>query len=216
MNNYTFQDWKLRIASRIDITGMVTHLTKPKNYSKDMTEDEINKTSIDTLIKILSEQRIVGSTTQSGFICGNIPAVCFQEVPLYSLAQNVEYEKQNRILGKTNKIRYCGNGLAFSKFYIYDRSGRPVIYEKREAAQEFLPENQFWRIVNLNISVDDPKIIDWTHEREWRIPNELIFELDIVHVILYDKVSLDYFNKACPNEIKEKIYGITILKSIFM
>jgi hypothetical protein len=85
-----------------------------------------------------------------------------------------------------------------------------------ETAQQFLPEDQFWRIVNLSISVADPKIIDWMHEREWRVPNEFNFKLNVAHVILYDKPSLDYFNQTCPNEIKEKLYGTTILKSIYM
>ena len=49
--------------------------------------------------------------------------------------------------------------------------GRPVIYDKTISAKKYLPENEWWRIVNLDLS-DEDRFIDWTHEREWRVPND--------------------------------------------
>ncbi len=89
---FTFSDWKERISKRSDITGMLTHLTRPSVISNQMNEKEINRASIDNLLCILKDKCINGSTTQSGFIVGNTPAVCFQDAPLYGIIQNIENE----------------------------------------------------------------------------------------------------------------------------
>ncbi len=67
----------------------------------------------------------------------------------------------------------------FDKTYIYKKGGRPVIYDKTEEAKKYLTEDKWWRIVNLDLS-DSNNIIDWTHEREWRVLNELTFELKML------------------------------------
>ncbi|ODA42711.1 DUF2971 domain-containing protein [Desulfosporosinus sp. BG] len=217
MAQFDYEAWKDRIANRTDITGMVTHLTKPKDITlttKD--ENEINFRAVDSLINILKERKIYGSTTQSGFIIGNTPAVCFQDVPFYGLIQNVEYEKELRMTDKSHKIRYCGVGLVFSKFYIFGKGGRPVFYEQTEKAKKILPENEYWRVVNYQVLTGNSKIIDWTHEREWRVPGDIEFELSLPHIVLYDKACWDYFNDMCPEDIIQQVYGTTILKSLLM
>lgn len=217
MVQFNYKDWKDRIVNRTDITGMVTHLTKPRDNTLSLKdEDEINFSAVDSLINILKEKRIHGSTTKSGFIIGRTPAVCFQDVPFYGLIQNVEYEKKLRLTERSHKIRYCGVGLVFSKFYIFGKGGRPVFYEQLEKAKKILPENEYWRIVNYQVLTDNPKIIDWTHEREWRISGDIEFELSLPHIVLYDKACWDYFYERCPNDIIRQIHGITILKSILM
>ena len=75
--------WKKRIKYRGDLTSRVTHLTKGK------TEVEAFK----NLIKILEEKCIKGSTRKKGFICGEIPAVCFMDMPIVFIAENLQYEK---------------------------------------------------------------------------------------------------------------------------
>lgn len=65
----------------------LTHLTRPPGDGR---------TSIEIILKILSEQTIIGSSTDSGFIVGSNRAVCFQELPLYSLVENVYHEETNR------------------------------------------------------------------------------------------------------------------------
>lgn len=215
----TYFEWKNRISKRSDITGMLTHLTKPiqKNL-EGLNDSEINKLSIDNLISILKDKKINGSTTSQGFIIGNITAVCFQDAPLYGIIQNVEFEKEMREVRENSKLRYTGIGLTFGKPYIYAKGGRPVIYEDTASAKSFLPSNQHWRIVRFNIDFINnfQKRVDWTHEREWRAPDSIEFDLKLCHIVLYDKECLDYFNEKCPKEIKDKIYGITVLKSILM
>lgn len=219
MANFSFEQWQDRIANRSDLTGMVTHLTKPTeteiNNIEITNQRELNLRAVDNLIRILKDKNINGSTSK-GFIIGDMPAVCFQEVPIYSLIQNVQYEYLQRKQGNSHKVRYCGVGLSFGKFYVFTKGGRPVIYEDKEKMKKLLSSTEYWRIVNTKLICEDPNIIDWTHEREWRCKNHFEFELDVAHVILYDMECYKYFYEKCPPEILSEIYGVTILKSVLM
>ncbi|MGA4517182.1 DUF2971 domain-containing protein [Solibacillus silvestris] len=216
-----FEQWQRRIASRSDLTGRLTHLTRPQiEINEGMSFEEINILAVDNLIKILQDQKINGSS-QKGFIIGLNKAVCFQDVPLYALAQNVEHERFRRDSGEDNKLRYCGVGLSFVKLNIYHNyNGRPVIYEAKRKAKELLHEDEWWRIVNYDFKREDNKwdIVDWTHEREWRVPGDMTFEFNtgFVQVILYDPDCVRYFLQKCPAEIIDKLYGFTTLKTILM
>lgn len=208
---YTSDDWKNRIKSRTDITRLVTHLTKPKDIDiSNMNFSEINIKAVDNLIKILKDKKINGSTTSSGFIVGSTPAVCFQDAPLSGLIQNILYENERRKNDTTEKLRYCGTGLSFLKPFIFKKGGRPVIYDQTSKAKKSLPPSEYWKIVNFDLSKRS-QYIDWSHEREWRLPNELIFDYRNVHVILYDPESYKYFIQNCPKSILESIGGITTL-----
>lgn len=193
--------WKKRIAERSDMTTKLVHLTKPADFGD-------NKMScLEVLIKIIKEKRLEGSTTESGFIVGSRKAVCFQDTPLYSLAQNVYYEQKLKSSGESKKIRYYGWGLIFDKKFIYKNNGRPVIYDNTLQAKEYLPDNQWWRIVNLDLS-DENNIIDWTHEREWRVPEYLDFKLEDISIIVpnhknfkkvikeFDNIGIDILNEV--------------------
>ncbi len=179
--------WSARIASRSEITSIVTHLTKPGCNTNGLSEDEINQLATENLIKILQDSVIYGSTTEKGFIVGKIPAVCFWDTPLYGLIQNVEHESQRRKANPKERYRYCGVGLAFPKLYVFSKGVRPVLYEQTEVAKKILPESDYWRIVNFNISGDNTNFVDWTHEREWRLPNKSESERNLAYVLLYNK-----------------------------
>lgn len=218
-----FNQWINRIASRSDLTGRLTHLTKPDS-SIDLSGKSIqdfNVFAVDNLIKILSEEIIVGSG-KSGFIVGEERAVCFQDIPLYGLIQNVKHEEQRRFENPKEKLRYCGVGLSFVKPELYSKhNARPVIYEQTNKAKDFLLKDEWWRIVSLDhAQIGDLmyKIIDWTHEREWRVKGDLKFNVgdDRVHIILYDPECVTYFLNKCPKEIINELSGITTLTSILM
>jgi hypothetical protein len=64
-------------------------------------------------------------------------------------------------------------GLAFSKRTIFDAGGRPVIYLPDKEGG-WIPDEQKWRHVRYEIGSaygDHP--VDFTHEREWRLPGDL-------------------------------------------
>lgn len=76
--------WANRIKNRNDFAARLTHLTR---RTEEMSAFEV-------LVKILKEKEIVESTTATGYICGKIPAVCLQEVPLGALAESIRFEKE--------------------------------------------------------------------------------------------------------------------------
>ncbi|MCC2929094.1 DUF2971 domain-containing protein [Bacillus sp. LBG-1-113] len=207
---YSHEQWVNRIAYRADITGHLTHLTKPV-YDEN---GELIKKSISVLKKIIEEKTILGSSTESGFIVGDRRAACFQDMPAYGISQNILHEQNNKDeLG--NKLRYQGYGLAFTKPYVFERGGRPVIYEKTETAKRFLPRNEYWRIVNYDLD-NEEHIIDWTHEREWRVPDQFKFELDEAYILVPNYHSYKKLLERIDMDILKEIKGISVLGSILL
>lgn len=88
---YDYDKWRKRFKNRVDITSTLTHLTR-KQVNE---EEEISLSSVNVLLKILKEKRIIGSSGK-GFIHGEYPAVCFQDTPIYSIGQNILHEKEYR------------------------------------------------------------------------------------------------------------------------
>jgi hypothetical protein len=204
---YTLDDWSKRIAERSDMTSGLTHLTR-QNERMDV---------LDVLMKILNERCIKGSSPETGFIVGDCRAVCFQDVPMFSLAQNIYTEQKYRKDNKITKERYAPLGLQFHKKYVFNNGGRPVIYEKTEDAKSLLPYSEWWRIVNFDLS-DEERIVDWSHEREWRVPGDFNFELSNVSVILSNtKAYREFINRCLTDniEILKNIRGITQLGLVF-
>ena len=204
--------WEKRIAGRTDLSSQVTHLTR----SGEFDDDKLGP--VDILVRILKDGRISGSTTDKGFICGDVPATCFQDVPIYSLSQNIHSEEQYRLAVEGAKVRYVGVGLMFPKPYVYAQGGRPVIYEDNERAKRLLPEDEWWRIVRFDLS-DESNIVDWTHEREWRVPGSFEFDLEQSTVLLPNKFGYDRFLKLCNEcpelKILKQIRGIVNLGAVF-
>lgn len=99
-----FNEWRNRYKNRNDISSRLTHLTKG-----DTPEE-----AFEILLKILDEKKIIGSTTETGFIIGDKSAVCLQEAPLNAIAENLLYEKKLREETKC-KVRYNAFGIRFNK-----------------------------------------------------------------------------------------------------
>lgn len=201
------KNWTKRFKYRVDLSSRVTHLTKGG------TDDEAFK----NLINILEERCIRGSNTSSSFINGKIPAVCLQEAPLIAIAENLQYEEKLR-KEENHKIRYLGFGIRFQKHYIYQKNGRPVIYDDTNQAKEYLPESEWWRIVRLDLS-DREHIIDWTHEREWRVPEKLLFDYSQCEIIVPSSKYYHKFVEYCLENNREdillEIRGIVIMASVY-
>lgn len=199
------KQWSERISRRSDFTCGLVHLTKPKNRIS----------SINILVQILKDRTLKASS--DGYICGKNPVVCFQDVPLQSLSENIYYEQQLREEDKNKTIRYSPFGIRFSKPYIYRAGGRPVFYEDTEVAKNILPKEEYWRIVKLDLCNDD-NFVDWTHERKWRIKGDFHFDLEQVEVLLSSQKSIARFIEICEEygltDIMKEIKGIVTLKSI--
>lgn len=195
--------WKKRIIQRSDMASRITHLTRGKT----------SKEAFENLWKILVDKKLEGSSN-TGFINGKRKAVCLQELPLQAMAENLLYE---RSLG--DKIRYSPFGIRFSKQFIYKNGGRPVIYEDKNVMKKLLPEEEYWRIVDLKLA-DIEAYIDWTHEREWRVPDELLFTYKNIEIIVpSDRYYRSLINRCIDAErldILKEIHGIITLDSVYL
>ena len=191
--------WKARIESRTDMTRRVTHLTK------GATDDE----AFEKLWKILIDKKLIAGT---GFINGSEKVCCFQEVPLLSLAENLKYEAS----ADRNK-RYSAFGIRYNKGTLFSKGGRPVLYGDVTELKNILKPEEYWRIVSMSLT-NSENIIDWTHEREWRIKGDFSFEYTDIEVIVQDYNYYNKFVNRCLNEdrrdILSKIFGIISIDSI--
>ena len=198
---YDRKKWIERIRNRTDISSYLFHLTKAHG----------GKGAMQNLIQIITDKTINGSTN-AGFIAGKDSATCFQEVPLYSLCQNTYHEQIFRKeLG--GKIRYNAIGLGFAKPYVYSKGGRPVIYERLETAKKFIDEDEWWRIVSFDLS-DEDKIVDWTHEREWRVKGNFDFKLSEAYVLLTHSEQYKRFIKDVSHDVIKGLGGIVVLDPV--
>lgn len=81
-----------------------------------------------------------------------------------------------------------------------------------------MPESEWWRIVRLDLS-DKEHIIDWTHEREWRVPEELCFDYSQCEIIVPSSKYYHKFVKYCLEKNREdillKIRGIVVMASVY-
>jgi hypothetical protein len=198
---YTNKLWIERMRSRSDISRYLTHLTRGT--------DEMGQ--LEVLLKILNEKALIGSRND-GFIRGENSAVCFQDAPLHGIAQNINHEMINREkLG--GKERYRPIGLMFTKSFVYKKGGRPVIYDDEEFFK-ILPKEEQWRFVSFKMN-DPNNIIDWTHEREWRIKGDFTFSYKDTHIILPSVNTYRSFIKKVDPEVLENIKGIITLETVF-
>lgn len=74
----------------------------------------------------------------------------FTRCSAFSIAENLQYEEALR-KEENQKIRYLGFGIRFQKDFIYRQGGRPVIYDDKDEAKKYLPTNEWWRIVKLDL-----------------------------------------------------------------
>jgi len=204
---YDFELWRKRHVERSDLTTELVHLTRSKG------DDQV---ALDSLFEILESGKLIGSTTFSGFIVGDTPAVCFQDAPLSAVGQNCWFEQTFREENTWAKKRYDPTGVMFSKTYVFEKGGRPVVYDRTSEAKTYLPKDQWWRIVNFDLS-DGENIRDWSHEREWRIPQALNFKTSDVILLFSNNACVQEFIDKCDDAGKpfyRDARGITTMESV--
>jgi len=145
---------------RDDISDKLIHLTRGSNL------DDAAK----RFVAILHEKKLLGGTSD---IKGGSRCVCFSEAPISKLGQ---------ILASPDLqgMRYKPFGIMIDKKWLFERGGRPVIYQP-DSEYELLHEEQKFRHKCYN-----PKNnVDLTWEREWRIRiNELPIDPETITVVV--------------------------------
>jgi hypothetical protein len=109
-----------------------------------------------------------------------------------------------------------------ANFQMHKRKPDPhpliVIYEATETAKQFLPPTQWWRIVRFDLS-DPNNMVDWTHEREWRVPNNFAFDIDQASVLVPSPMAFREFvrrSKQGAEDVSELVRCIVPLGSLFL
>jgi len=167
---------------RQDQSDYLAHFTKGPNAYQN-------------LISILSERVIHAGTLP----WVNRPAVCLTECPWPSLMQHA--------------AQYSPYGIGFNKPFVFAAGGGPVYYVRADHfnKQEWMDHVKtfvapFWppyRPKKLR-GADwmGGKTVDYSHEREWRVPHDLAFQPDDVEFI----VLKSYEDMAkFPKELKDAI-----------
>lgn len=139
---------------RADLSNHLVHWTS----GDDFTE------AFGNLVNIVLSRKLIGSGDK---IKGNFGCVCFTEAP------EAEFHKI--------KSKYSPFGVQVPKKWLFEKGGRPVIYQTNEE-YELLPDNLKWRHVRYEPNGEPP--IDFTWEREWRFPEIELFLEDVEFRVL--------------------------------
>ena len=151
--------------------------------------------ALENLISILENQEIrAGNLPWT-----NRPAVCLTECPWSSLLDHAE--------------KYSPYGVGFGKNHIFAAGGGPAYYVRADHFQVQQWENDvytfvtpFWpgyRPAHLRSNAFlNGRTVDYTHEREWRVPHNFTFDRTRLSFVILDT----YEDMAgFPRELKDTI-----------
>lgn len=198
-------------STRPDFSKYVVHFTKdaPPLGAERNPDDEniksITGTAYDRLVSILTDGRIRATPMP----WTNKPAVAFTECPFWSLLDHAS--------------RYSPFGVGFTKAHLFASGGGPAIYlrpDLHEKQDEFLHKDKAQRhgfhphvyaFVTPFAPAYAPQamkdawgkgVVDYTHEREWRVPHDFDFRLDEVQFVIVESYEdLAKFPKKLKDEI---------------
>jgi len=154
---------RIRLVRR-DFGNLLFHFTRDPNerfvevHFGEGHSMTMNGSASSVLRKILYEGRLKGTSAWSY----NQNCVCFTEAPIqefnsvFSLVEIAASAKQ--------RPRYEPYGIGVSKRWLFEKGGRPVIYDHPDAFASY-PEAQQYRFVPYDLVAG----VDFTWEREWRI-----------------------------------------------
>jgi len=160
--------------TRPDFSFYLGHFTKKKkpdahrqadNPTLEITE---GKSAFERLKTILNEKRIVAGTLP----WNKKNAVCLTECPWSSLV--------------THSKVYSPYAIGFNKAFIFGTGGAPAFYVRADQFQRQQWDNllytfttPFWPAYRPKKKNEEKtfKTIDYSHEREWRVPHDLTFYL---------------------------------------
>lgn len=180
---------------RPDFSRFVAHFTKSSlpcvtdGIDGDSPPAEITGTAYDKLVNILRSRKILATPMP----WTKRRAVALTECPWWSLIDHAK--------------RYSPYGLGFTKDHVFAAGGGPAIYlrpDLHEKQSEFVHEKQpAWKGFHSHLYafvtpfvppyapaafLDDhwhgKNPVDYSHEREWRVPHEFSFELGQVQFVV--------------------------------
>ncbi len=186
--------------NRPDFSNYLAHFTKDSELSSNDESNPVwsykDMNAQEKLISILESKVIKASSMP----WTNARAVCFTECPWSSLIAHTQ--------------KYSAYGIGFSKKIVYAKNGGPVYYMRPDHYDEQMQGNGFVKHVLPFITPFAPiysptkiketfsQTVDYSHEREWRVPHDFPFNYkDISFIILNDYDDMAKF----PKELKDAI-----------
>ena len=143
---------------RVDLSSKLIHLTRSAG----------NLYAEARFGNILMERTLLGSAQD---VRGGFKVVAFTESPISMLAS---------VLANAQNMRYAPLGFMVDKRWLYERGGRPVIYQA-EDEYSVLPDSKR----HLHVRYEPDREIDYAWEREWRIKTDrLILDPAVTTVIV--------------------------------
>lgn len=130
---------------RDDLSDRLIHLTKGDD-------------PFSVFAKILNDKTLLGG---NGFIKGGHRCVCFSEAPISKLPQILSTPHET--------VKYRPYGFCFTKRWVFEKGGRPVIYQP-DPDYKLLPVSK--QHLHVRFWLSTTYSIDHTWEREWRIKTD--------------------------------------------
>lgn len=163
---------------RIDNTAFLYHWVKAEPYTRNQTEDY--ESAYQTFMQILSDTLIKNGDL---YKTNGHPCICFTESPEYFM--------------HSDKSKYQPFGFKYLKRYIFELGGRAVIYAP-DYEKSLIHKDLMWRYMRhdpLAYSEKTPYGVDFTWEREWRLPDTSLSVLDSMSIIVPNEDYVDRFQK---------------------
>jgi hypothetical protein len=161
---------------RGDLSNRIIHLTKGN------TLDEASA----NFFQIIHQGKLIGGT---GFIRGGYTCVCFSEAPISILSQALSNTT-------VHGMRYAPLGVMVHKQWLFEKGGRPVIYQAEEEF-ELLPEELKYR----HVRYEPHRGIDHTWEREWRIQTQkLVLDAATATLVVPTREWEEHFKQEHAND----------------
>ncbi|MGU3521815.1 hypothetical protein ACLBW2_01735 [Enterobacteriaceae bacterium C23F] len=162
---------------RVDSTSYLYHWVKSEPHHKIQHIDHEN--AYTTFMKILHDAYIKHGDVYktNGERC-----ICFTESPEYFMHRD--------------KSKYQPFGFKFYKKQIFALGGRAVIYAP-DYERDLLPQSIIWRYMRHDpfaISDRSPYGVDFTWEREWRLPEPELYVQEALSIIVPDKEYIERVN----------------------
>ena len=154
---------RIRLVRR-DVGSLLFHFTRG--------DPESGRAAPLVLRDILRSRCLRGSDTWTE----RIECVCFTEAPIQEFA--AVFSLNEIAARREERPRYEPYGIAVAKEWLFQRGGRPVIYERRSDFASF-SDSQQYRLVPY----DPGAGTDFTWEREWRIQTPEL-ELEPQHTLV--------------------------------
>lgn len=166
---------------RRDFSNQLIHLTRGQN----------GLNALQVLEKILfsSPPGLKGGTS---YVKGTHECVCFMETPLSEVSYML---KLNAAINSNKRPRYEDYGVAVPKQWLWDKGGRPVLYQPSSDYELMNDKIKFKHVTY------DPPAVDFSWEREWRILTTFL-ELDPEQTTVIVKTH-DDFEQLQRNHVEE-------------